>query len=297
MRLASAKSRQGGIALLLVLWMLVLLTIIAISLTVTQRTETTLTGNQIASARFRAQAEAAIHYAGLNLLATATLDEDDEGLWVPDGSVHTWSFAGAELEIRLYDEASLIDLNTADRDLLAALLAAVGFEEGERDALVDALLDWRDPDDLHLINGAEDPDYADAGRPYGAKDGSFDSLEELRQVLGFGPTLYAALAPALSVSSKRPRPQATYAPPLVQAALEGLSLEEVEQRIEEEAAAPTEETVDKTQRGGPLYRIRVRARTDDGGQQAMEALVNIQRGSTASVAVQWRRYALSAAAE
>jgi general secretion pathway protein K len=47
--------------------------------------------------------------------------------------------------------------------------------------LVDAILDWRDEDDLHLVNGAEDPDYKAAGLPYGAKDGPFDSLEELQQ--------------------------------------------------------------------------------------------------------------------
>ena len=35
-----------------------------------------------------------------------------------------------------------------------------------------------------MLNGAEDADYEAEGLPYGAKDGPFQSVEELRQVLG-----------------------------------------------------------------------------------------------------------------
>ncbi len=288
---------QGGIALMLVLWILTLLTIIAIGLTTTQRTESALAANQIASAIFRAQADAAIQFAALNLLAQPPPEAggeslEDLGLWVPDGLPRAWSLGGEALEIRIIDEASLIDLNLADRGLLLALLLAAGAEERDPDSLVDAILDWRDEDDLRLLNGAEDPDYDAAGRPYGAKDGPFDSVEELQQVLGFDRELYRALAPALTVSSGQASPGAEFAPPLVRAAVEGISLEEMRDRLQQEAEV-LGDMPGPAGRGGPLYRIQVRWRAPGGAFRAMEALVRVQAGGLPPVAVLARRFAIA----
>ena len=66
----SYPTRQTGIALVLVLWIISLLTVMALGLTTTQRTESALTQNQLDGARFRAMAEAAINLTVLNLLST-----------------------------------------------------------------------------------------------------------------------------------------------------------------------------------------------------------------------------------
>jgi len=80
--------------------------------------------------------------------------------------------------------------------------------------------------------------------------------------------------------------------------LEGITLEEIEQRLEEEAAADlTDEESASLNRGGPLYRIRVRSKVEDGTFHAMEALVNIQQTANPPVAILWRRYALAAQSE
>jgi general secretion pathway protein K len=295
--LAKRGGRQRGIALMLVLWVIILLTIIAVGMTATQRTEIHLAANQVASAAFRAQADAAIQFTALNLLIqppVATGEEviDTQAFWVPDGQPRVWGLGEQLLEIRIINEASLIDLNTADRDLLLALMMAVGVQEAEPDSLVDAILDWRDEDDLHLVNGAEDPDYAAAGLPYGAKDGPFDSLEELQQVIGFNKELYQLLAPALTVSSGQATPEPTFAPPLVQAALQGISLDEMQDRLES-ATAVLGETVTPQGRGGPLYRIQVRWRAPGGTFRFMESLVRIEQGLSPPVEILWRRHALA----
>ncbi|TNF54917.1 MAG: hypothetical protein EP309_04855, partial [Gammaproteobacteria bacterium] len=181
--LSKNQAHQRGIALLLVLWVITLLTIIALGMTSTQRTEIALAANQVLSATFRAQADAAIYVAALNLLTQpppeATADRtamENMGFWVPDGQPQLWRLGETAMEIRVINEASLIDLNQAEPGLLLALLKAVGIEEQESARILDAILDWRDPDNLHLANGAEDDDYAAAGLPYGAKDGPFDSV-------------------------------------------------------------------------------------------------------------------------
>ncbi len=294
--LARRGGRQRGIALMLVLWVITLLTIIAVGMTATQRTEINLAANQVASAAFRAQADAAIQFAALNLLTQPPVATEAEALdtqvfWVPDGQPRVWGLGEQMLEIRIINEASLIDLNTADRDLLLALMMAVGLQDAEPDSLVDAILDWRDEDDLHLVNGAEDPDYEAAGLPYGAKDGPFDSLEELQQVMGFNKALYRILAPALTVSSGQATPEPSFAPPLVQAALQGISLDEMQGRLDTETAV-LPETPTPQGRGGPLYRIQVSWHAPGGTFRAMESLVRIQQGISPPVEILWRRQVL-----
>lgn len=300
-RASGRMPAQRGIALMLVLWVLALLTIIAVGLTMTQRTESTLAANQIGMARFRALAEAGLSFAVINLTAPPALEQEQEqeqqqeqsDVWIPDGSIRPWSFAGETLEIIVSNEGSMIDLNQAPRELLIGLFTAVQAQPEEVDALVDAILDWRDENDLHLLNGAEDEDYRAAGRPHGAKDGPFDSVEELRQVLGVDRELYRAVAPVLTVDAGSRQVVQELAPLLVQAALQGITLEEAGLMLQEGEtdSDPGARTVN---RGGPRYRIRVNRVVDGEPTQAMEALVGIDPGtSSLPFRVVWRRYGLS----
>jgi general secretion pathway protein K len=49
---------------------------------------------------------------------------------------------------------------------------------------VDSVLDWKDPDDLHRLNGAESDYYMALQNPYEAKNANFDTVEELALVKG-----------------------------------------------------------------------------------------------------------------
>ncbi|MEA3278340.1 MAG: type II secretion system protein GspK [Pseudomonadota bacterium] len=293
------RPRQCGIALMLVLWVIALLTILAVGMTGTQRTESALATNQLATARFRALAEAGISFAVLNLMAAPPLVPNEASdVWVPDGRVRAWAFAGETLHIAVFNEASAIDLNQASQELLKGLLEAAGVAPEQVPSLVDAILDWRDEDDLHSLNGAEDDDYAAAQRPYGAKDGPFDSVEELLQVLGFNRELYLVLAPALSVSASSNPAEPDFASPIVLASMEGISLEDARIELEERADGlfPGGEPagVRPLSRGGPLYRIRVTRATEGAPTMAMEALVRVTASSAAPFNVLWRRFGLVA---
>src|SRR3970282_2169673 len=74
------------------------------------------------------------------------------------------------------------------------------------------IADWGDTAVLSQpAGGGEDPDYANAGLPYGAKDAEFESIAELQQVLGFTPATYARLEPHVTVFSGRARPDPAFA--------------------------------------------------------------------------------------
>jgi general secretion pathway protein K len=51
-------------------------------------------------------------------------------------------------------------------------------------------MDWRDPDDLHRVNGAESDYYLALHPPYTAKNGPFDMIEDLLWVRGMTADLF-----------------------------------------------------------------------------------------------------------
>ncbi len=309
--------RQRGIALVIVLWVVALLTVMALGLTTAQRTESALTQNQLDDARFRALADAAVQLVVLDLLSVPVDMLAEEQVLIPDGQPRPLRFDGETLRIALFNEASRIDLNTATRDQLAALLQIAGADEIEQAQIADAILDWRDEDDLSLLNGAEDPDYEKAGRPYGAADGPFHSVEELQQVLGMTPALYRRLAPDLTVdssgaggggipltttSTSRSRTAGglgvdlSFASAAVLAAMQGISLDDARLVVEErnQPVTPDAQQARVVQRGGPLYRIRVEWMRGARASRSMEALIELQAGASPPFETRWRRYGLAA---
>lgn len=205
-----------GLALVTVLWVLTLLSLIAASFTNSTRTEIKLAFNQAEAARAEALADAGIHIAVLGLLST-----DPERQWRVDGTVYGWQFGEGEIRVNVWDEGGKIDLNVAAEPLLQALFVALGETSQDAAVLADRIVDFRDPNDLKQLNGAEDRDYYDAGLPYGAKDAPFEAVEELRQVFGMTPALFEAAAPALTVRARQRSPHEPTASPLVKAALSG----------------------------------------------------------------------------
>ena len=128
---------------------------------------------------------------------------DFYAVWRADGTEHLFLFGGGEVRIVIEDEAGKVDLNRAPDALLVDLFVAAGLEHQRASGLVDAIVDFRDRDDLRRLKGAEDGDYAQAGLPYGAKDAPFEAIEELQRVLGMTQALYRAVAPSITVHNRR----------------------------------------------------------------------------------------------
>lgn len=253
----SGPRGQKGLALVLVLWVISLLTVMALGVSSTGRTELELMRGQIDAVRFRALADAGVNFAAMKMLAAT-----DEYPWWPDGIPQVWRFGGADLQIAVSDEGGRINLNKASFEQLLGLFQAIGLSDADSEALADAIVDWRDTDDLHRASGAEDKDYWGQERAFGSKDGPFDSVEELQQVYGMSREIFALVAPALTLHSSGARINRTYASELVLAAI-GVGPEELEVIMEErELRAAEEDPAVPVSRGGPVYRIRVGAALD-----------------------------------
>ena len=188
--------RQSGVAMIVVLWMIMVMMTLAASLVYATRTEISMVDYARRSAEARAIADAAAHYAVMQLF----LPNKDRALKL-GGEPLQWAYAGAKVEIRVVGENGLIDINYASPALLQVILKQAGLDEQAVQTMMDILEDFRDVDDLKRINGAEDGDYENAGLPFGAKDAPFERIEELQQVMGMTPHLYQALTRFLTVNS------------------------------------------------------------------------------------------------
>lgn len=188
----AGNTGQAGIALVLALWLLLLISIMAAGYSYAMRTETMLTIHGVEAAKARGVAE-----AGLWLALADLLKPQPARRWQTDGSSYQLDFGGNDINLSIQDEAGKIDLNAADEALLRGLLETAVAPGADVTFLLHAILDWRDPDRLRRNPGAEDSDYGNTG--YGAKDGPFNSIEELRRVAGMTDDVYGMILPALTI--------------------------------------------------------------------------------------------------
>ena len=192
------RPSEAGIALIAVLWLTVLLTVVASGFAYSMRGEALAARNALSLAQARAAADGAVERMAFELSRPRNIAD----AWQPDGAAHVWQDGEARLNVTAVDESALIDLNMAPEPLLKGLMQNVGgLDADSAQHMVEAIEDWRDPDDLRRPNGAEIEDYKAAGRKYGPANAPFTSVGELQRVLGMTPGAMARVANALTVYS------------------------------------------------------------------------------------------------
>jgi general secretion pathway protein K len=280
--------RTRGIALIAVLWIVMLLAVIAGSLTMLTRTELDLTRNLTLSAEAEALAEGGAYLAINQLLApnSSLLRLTGHQAW----RVETET---GNIDIAVADVMGRIDLNTAEPEVLAGLFAAAGAEPETAEVLADRIVDWRDTDDTPRPNGAEQADYADLDPPIEVGNGPFLAADEIMRVPGMTMALWTRIADSVTVHSLRPGINPLYASPLALMALPGVEAETVQEVVE-----TREETEQKTIGGIPaiaeiagmfpaearpylaggssnMYNVRVRAELAEGAVYVLDAVIEI----------------------
>jgi general secretion pathway protein K len=230
------RGPQRGVALVLVMWVAVLLSVIAASFIMERHTETLVMRNSLSMARAEAIADAGVQRAIFELYRT----DNSPQAWKRDGAVQEWSFDAVPVRVGIRDESAKIDLNTAVEPLLRGLFLSQGLSDEEAVKVVDAILDWRDPDSFRRPNGAEEPEYRAAGLSYGPANEPFQAIEELQLVLGMRPDIYRRVAPSITVFSRQPGVNATLASREVLLAIPGVTTEMVDQYLALREAARTQ---------------------------------------------------------
>jgi general secretion pathway protein K len=200
-------ARQNGVALVMVLWILLLVTISTSAYTLMARMDQLEAHTILSGTRARLAAE-----AGMNLALLSLRDPDETVRLVPDGRPNEFLYQGSVVEVRVTDERGKLDINAADEQTLFTLLTGHGLDPDAAQLLAAAIEDWRDTDEVERANGAELQTYEAAGLGVGPGNRPFMMTEELLQVLGMPWELYKKMEPGLTVYSNAGQPDPAYAP-------------------------------------------------------------------------------------
>jgi len=250
-------------------------------------------------------AEAAVAQATREIVADAPFVTADEGgvltfyarelLELPRLPREKVEFGGGQYSYRLSDEEARINLNTSAPDRIDRLLRELGLDKSVRDTIGDSLQDWRDPNDLHRLNGAESDDYyLKLPVPYRAKNANLDSARELLQIRGVTPEIYngapdrPGLAEAVTVKTAG-QVNINTATPFVLAAL-GLSAAEISdiqqaRRLQPYATVPPRFGGRGLAAQTRTFRIEADGIVDGRVAARVTAIVQRRDGSPPSVAV------------
>lgn len=298
-RCGPAPARARGVAFILVLWVIAMLSILLGSFALVARTENLQSRHLFDTTQARYAAE-----AGLNLAVFELRKADPLARWVADGRPYTFGYGDAVLEVRITDDSGKIDLNAGNNgELLANLFAARGVPVDQAQALSDAIMDWRDPDDDTRPNGAEIAQYKAAGLSYGPTNAPFDTVSELQQVLGMTYALYEKVEPSLTIYSGRSTPSAAYASSPETLVAMGCTPEQAQQLIQQrQAVAPADMAAagllgcDGTSPvmaggGGLTYSVKSRAKLPNGASTTLDATIRmggINAAGRPYVILRWR---------
>lgn len=222
----NSAARARGFALVMVLWVLSLLMIMAASFSLTMRRETGVIAGMTGGSKALAAAESGIAMAEMMLLHPDPLRR-----WHTDGNIYQIQFLDALVRVRLQNETGKIDVNAANQQQLQQLIGQLPIEPDRQTALVSAIMDWRDEDNLVNIDGAEEKEYKAAGKLYRPSNKAFQSLEELQMVLGMDEAILRQLEPLITIYSGQAQVDTTQASREVLLAL-GLDASVVDQCIE-----------------------------------------------------------------
>ena len=273
---APVISKQSGVALILVLWITVLLTVIAAGFAYSMRTEALAARNAVALAQARSLADGAVSRIAFELMRPRAVPET----WQADGAVHYWQEDGASVAANAVDESGKIDLNTASDALLKNLFqTAAGTDADTAARLVDAIGDWKDADDMKRPQGAEAPEYQAAGLAYKPANALFETVAELQRVLGMTPALYAAVADSLTVFSRQPGVNPAYASRTVLLALPNATQDVVDPYIAQRTDALAQRlplpAFPIAAGAAPVnaWRIRAEVTTADGASFIRDAVI------------------------
>jgi general secretion pathway protein K len=185
-------------ALVVVLWVLAFLGVVFTAFTFSMRTELAAAGNFKEEAETYYIAEAGIYRAAAEIINadrnnppdSSAYDALDEHWHTNPEAYENVPLGRGRYWVKVTDEEGKIPLNGATDAMLRRLLSNSGVKDERRvSTIVDSIQDWRDADTLHRMSGAEDDYYLTLPVPYKARNGNFETIDEVLLVKGMTPDI------------------------------------------------------------------------------------------------------------
>ncbi|MEP6619099.1 MAG: hypothetical protein ABJE47_07290 [bacterium] len=200
-------TNRRGVALITALWLVVAIAAVALefSLQAKERRQLGVASAERGIARAAAAGAMAVVQAKLDyVLRTAAnaggtnnsvLRSTDP--WLDVDSVYSGKYTvdSIDVDVRARDLGTQLNINNLTEAEFRTFFGFVLRDFETADKLAQAIMDWRDPDDMPRVRGAERDDYIKAGMLSLPQNAGFREVEDLLQVMGMRPEIYAAVSP------------------------------------------------------------------------------------------------------
>jgi general secretion pathway protein K len=223
---AARSNRQRGLAVVMAVAVVLLITTAALELHLTERTSLLNAAGMRDRITLEQMAASGINLA-MAVLVKDRLDSESDSLqedWADPETMATLvdelQFEKGKLDVKISDELAKIQINALVQfpegtdfnkkqhqlwerfagNLITAyeLLGddTVDMQETDAATIIDSVKDWLDKDDdiLTGLNSAESDYYQGLDPPYDCKNGPFDDISEVRLVKGITPELFNGIA-------------------------------------------------------------------------------------------------------
>lgn len=189
-------AQERGVTMIVVLWVIMVLSLLISGFAYTMHVETQVASFSRKELKAALLARSGVEVARMQLVLhlktpTEVGFEALNQVWATNESLYVDHELGeGKFNVKVTDEESKLPINRLTEEQLKRLLDVLAVDPGERDIIADSILDWREPGDLHRLNGAKTDYYQTLTPPYAAKNGPLDRVEELRLVRGVTKELF-----------------------------------------------------------------------------------------------------------
>ncbi len=244
--------REQGIVLIPLLWVLAALSLLALDLASTVRSEVNLSQASTEGAKSYFYAQGALEEVLFHIVFPYPDLEKQKRLFPYGAGMNHYWMSNSEMSchVAIHDEAGKLDLNFATSEVLTRLLENLGMSSSAAPPLAAAIVEWRRPDpEKHEFDGI--------------RHGPFATVEELLLVPGMNREILYGRPEREETGRKKPRRglaefvtaysgksgvNINYAAPEVIAALPGLDLEMAALIVQARAREPFKTTSELSQR-------------------------------------------------
>lgn len=203
------KARRG-FAMMAALWLVVGISAVALHFAIDSRERRQLGIDAAERGRARAAAlgalamtqarlDASLLQVGTANQLTANLRSSDPWLGIDSLMSGEMYVDSVRVFVRFTDLGAQLNINAASEQSLLAFFDFLLRDSPRASRLSQAIMDWRDPDSLPRINGAERDEYIEKRLLTLPSNALFRDVEELLYVYGMTPEIYATVAPFLTV--------------------------------------------------------------------------------------------------
>jgi type II secretory pathway component PulK len=200
--------QRRGVALITALWLVVAIAIVALQFSIDARDRRSLGLNASDRGMQRALANGALKLMQAKLDYAIRIAQQNRGNqmlrssdpWLGIDSLYSGMYPidSQPVYVQATDLGTKLNINQLSEDELKTFFGFVLNDYVVADQLAQSIMDWTDVDDIARLHGAEKDDYIKAGLLALPANGPFRDIEDLLNVKGMTPEIYAAVSPYLT---------------------------------------------------------------------------------------------------